>query len=368
MLNILPFCLSDPQAVLGSEIWQSLTDGDEAVLAEIRNSGLSPFLYFKLKQYHWESLVPAKIRTKIFNDYALLLRTATLQDQEMAEILSLFQHAGVEVLLLKGGDLRFRVYPDPALRPMCDLDILIHPEHLPQAKKALLQQGFTIPLGYLGPTSDFSERFGNELTFWPPPDKVLPVDVHWEIRGVCTFYRLPTPSLFRQAQSVRIGGLPVKVLSPEHLLIHLCLHAFNDKFVYELAGYEPLKMTDIALLLSKLPPDWQVFGQEVANFKCQVPVFIIMNRINQLFHSMVPPAILASLSTYRPNLVERVLIKKYLGYLTTYLPFFHHHSWRDWLRFLSAKLWPDPQYLTYLFGKPDRLAYLGHFFQNFKKS
>ena len=56
------------------------------------------------------------------NDYVLALQAALQEEEEIKELLRALTKAGITPILLKGADLRLRVYGDPAVRPMADLE------------------------------------------------------------------------------------------------------------------------------------------------------------------------------------------------------------------------------------------------------
>jgi hypothetical protein len=73
----------------------------------------------------------------------LLSRVRTLHmAKQLREIIDAFQDKDVRVLVLRGPGLAWSVYPDPALRPSCDLDLLVLPEHAVQARGILESLGY----------------------------------------------------------------------------------------------------------------------------------------------------------------------------------------------------------------------------------
>ncbi len=46
--------------------------------------------------------------------------------QELKSILDKFENASIEAIVLKGAALAAGIYPDLGLRPMKDLDLLVH--------------------------------------------------------------------------------------------------------------------------------------------------------------------------------------------------------------------------------------------------
>jgi len=63
-------------------------------------------------------------------------------ERQLREIIEGFQEEGVRVLVLRGPALAFSLYPDPAMRPSCDLDLLVLPEQVVQARGILEDLGY----------------------------------------------------------------------------------------------------------------------------------------------------------------------------------------------------------------------------------
>ena len=68
-----------------------------------------------------------------------LLCSATLLD-----VLDILHAAGVAALPLKGPVLAAALYPDSALRPFSDLDILVRRPQVPAALQALARNGYAL--------------------------------------------------------------------------------------------------------------------------------------------------------------------------------------------------------------------------------
>lgn len=65
--------------------------------------------------------------------------TATLVD-----IQRMFEQAGIQPVVLKGLALAYKYYPDPALRPVSDLDLLLHKEDMMPALRILAEAGYQV--------------------------------------------------------------------------------------------------------------------------------------------------------------------------------------------------------------------------------
>ena len=116
----------------------------ERVPAQAEAHGMAPLLYVHLKAAGVQ--LPRDVRRTL---QGLVLRHREINRVRMRvlrDILSTYDGAGIPALVLKGAALAHLVYPEPGLRPMSDLDILIPEADLWQAQRLLAESGFDAPL------------------------------------------------------------------------------------------------------------------------------------------------------------------------------------------------------------------------------
>jgi hypothetical protein len=240
---------------------------------------------------------------------------------------------------------------------MTDLDILVPPGQANQARSILADLGYR-PMEP-NPRPGFQERFAHAEDLLPPAGSSLQVDLHREFREGHRFYRLTWEFLQPCLQEVTCHNLTLKVLSPEHLLIHLCLHTY-----WELTRY--CQVLDLALVIRHLPVNWEQFAAGVQACRCQMPVFRVLDWLHSLLPELAPPPAALGLADFRAGWAERLVLNGRLAPLILYVAFVAHHPPQDWLPFFRAKLWPDPAFLLAKFGSASRWAYLGQFFRKFQ--
>lgn len=76
------------------------------------------------------------------DDYAASLIVSLRRQAVLAEVLAALRAAGVRAALIKGCGLTGTLYPDPATRPMLDLDLLVPAARVADAARALYAIGF----------------------------------------------------------------------------------------------------------------------------------------------------------------------------------------------------------------------------------
>lgn len=270
-------------------------------LAALQEHGITPWLYRRVKQEGWLATLDPEVTALLRNDYLYSVAKSMAQTEEIRQILTALNSEGLTPILLKGVDLRLRVYEDAATRPMLDLDLLLSRDDLPRAYAIFLKLGY-FPCGHGESSSSLREQYGNELEFSPSGAKVLIVDVHWEIRGAAFLYHLPYEPLRAQAVPWRYGEIPVLLLSPEHLLLHLCLHTFSAGGIFLRAAL------DLALTINRLPLNWDCFRDQTLQFGSALPVRGVLGTLATLWPGLVPGDLLEELANHRPSIQEKLVL------------------------------------------------------------
>lgn len=90
------------------------------------------------------------------------------QRAALEQIDQLFAAHGIPYLVMKGVYVRECVYPDPALRPASDIDILITPQDRRRAAQVLLDDGYTVHV--------LPSTVSHEATF---SRGLIDIDLHW---------------------------------------------------------------------------------------------------------------------------------------------------------------------------------------------
>lgn len=111
------------------------------------NHGLGALVYHALDHFDLLEHISSKTEQKLKHTY---YRTLSNNLCSLQALKNLRQHlpASTPLLILKGPTLIERIYPNPALRPMTDIDILIRPEHKPLLKDCLQSLDYTSPAQY----------------------------------------------------------------------------------------------------------------------------------------------------------------------------------------------------------------------------
>jgi len=136
------------------------------------------------------------------------------------EALGILRGSGIEALALKGLGLIATAYPEPALRPMHDVDILVREGDFRQAATALFGSGMR-PLR--GTEQDFYRRARVFHAMAVTGPREVEVDLHRFMLEECCRQGLDDEAWTRKRVGA-VNGQEVATLSAEDLIINTCVH------------------------------------------------------------------------------------------------------------------------------------------------
>lgn len=141
-------------------------------------------------------------------------------EQGLGATANALEAEGIAFLLLKGAALGALIYPDPSLRAMTDVDVLVYPGALDRALAALGRAGFTLP-----PATEqaYWRAAYYNLGVRPPGGDDDAVEIHWSI-AQSGRHDPDIEGLFARAQGVSSGGRSFRALGPADLFLHQALH------------------------------------------------------------------------------------------------------------------------------------------------
>jgi hypothetical protein len=191
-------------------------------LAEAYAHSLEPFLYRALCD-HPELEASPDILAELRRGYTRSAIASMAGEALLKQVLARFAGEQIPVVLLKGAYLGAVVYKDPALRPMCDLDVLVRPGNFRRAGRLLEALSFQL---YAEEPGGFRWALQPALTYVRGGPVPGAVDLHWAVWSM-DYYRLPSPAVWEEAVKAELYGQQTLFLSPELNFIHVALHTLN---------------------------------------------------------------------------------------------------------------------------------------------
>ena len=206
-------------------------------------NGLVPWIFYQINNNNNKGVQwPQSIKQAMRMQY---LQTLVMNQQKwkvFREIKELANTQNIPVIPLKGTALAFSLYPEEALRPMGDLDILVPPAKVHALRDLLLSKG-ALPLHV--PISRMHDQVHAHISAlsW----QNIMIEPHQRLFALGSTMNLKNIDLFKHIQP--IPGYPdVDIFEDRMQAYHLATHAFKG---YKMGGMRLGWLLDIALILDK---------------------------------------------------------------------------------------------------------------------
>ena len=264
-------------------------------------NGLGPMLYWRCKAAeclgnvnHWQQLRNSAITCGAL--HAMLERAQQQIDQVL-------KHTGISVIWLKGIVFAGTIYPEPYLRPMSDLDVLIPEQDSQAAIQALEKVGYYVidDSGHLiGENDPLKEKTSHHYTLTGGVGSSVHLELHYNMLGSGASF-LPKTQLewFRkQVKTYSFDRKEIIGLTPEAALLYAVGHALIQHGMVE---FYLLWFLDMHLLVRQYELDWGIVVDQAVSLKWTYAVEYALTICNYLFHTPVPKEVFADLRTLRPD-------------------------------------------------------------------
>jgi hypothetical protein len=256
-----------------------------------QQQGVAPYLYWRLNALRvpldapeWEPL-RATYRAQV-------TRHRTFCDAA-EKIDAALQRANIPSIWLKGLALAHSVYPDPALRPMRDLDVLVPFKQRRAALEAMRQLGYALDIVRPSETlQDMSHDYHLR--------GAIPLELHYRLLGVHSKFFTPGDLawFWTQTRSFPLGTRALAMLAPEAQVLHLCAHAILN---HSEAEFLLSRFLDLHLVITAAPQlDWDLVRERARAFRWTYAVERALEITRTYFGTPIPETVIQGLMTQRP--------------------------------------------------------------------
>ena len=285
-----------PEPARGACCAQLQNSDWQGVVVSARKHGLRPLLYERLTSATSEAKIPAAVLSALREAYLVNGVRNALLYQDLGKVLGVFREKGVAVIVLKGAHLAQSVYKTIASRQMVDIDLLVKPTDLAKAVGALVESGYSSePVPGDIETWCNQHRGSHHLPSFAKPHHPR-LELHWAMSPP------PNPSeapdVWGESRSAVIAGVEARVLSPEDVLIQLCLHCLLHRFRQ---GLRPMCDLAAALDYYRGELDWDEVLSRARAWQAEQSVHLGLWLVKRLMHAPVPESLLTKL---HPNGLE----------------------------------------------------------------
>ena len=256
--------------------------------------------------------------------------------RELLRILKRLDSYGIFALPYKGAVLAEILYGNVTLRQFSDLDLLIHSSDLPRIKSAFAELGYQRGIE-LAPREERNYlKSGYEYTFDSVEGRNL-VEVQWRILPRFYSVDFDVEGFFTRAVPFTLGGMTLRTLCAEDLILVLCVHA--AKHAWQQLSW----LCDIAELARSTQVDWNAVHQQAKHLGIQGMVAVSFFLAHKLLQKPLPHIVQAQLKkdVSIENLASEIIPMLVRGddYDTESISYFRlmisvRERWRDRVKFL----------------------------------
>jgi len=188
----------------------------------------------------------------------------------LRHIIALLENEGINALILKGAALFTTLYPDPALRPMRDVDIMVQKKDAQRAQQTMLLNGFTASTEPIP-----SDHFHLPELHQTIDNVPICLELHHSLFPDCPpFYKpLGFNDLQRSAICFDLNGKTAYSLGHVEMLWHLYQHGFHMPLTYE--QYRLVTVSDMVSLIEEKTDeiDWDMIKSNYPELLNILPQF-----------------------------------------------------------------------------------------------
>lgn len=186
-------------------------------------------LYAALKSESCLELVPPAFRDALHSAARESIGQSLALTRELVRILHEFERRGIPAIPCKGPVVAILAYGDLSYRSFCDLDILVPESHVHIAQRALDSLGYDALFRLSAKQEEVYLNNECALPFRDDAHGYL-VELHWRLCERNASVRLPISELWQRTVPVPLLGMTVASLSPEDLVLYLCVHGAKHRW------------------------------------------------------------------------------------------------------------------------------------------
>jgi hypothetical protein len=277
---------------------------DWEVLVDLATrEGTAPLLHAHLRRLDLLPSLPPAARRRLAAVANGVWGVNAVFLEHWGEATTALWQAGVPALTLKGMALAQTVYPEPGLRPMADIDLLVRPGDRASALEALHA------LGYRTPGAD-ADRLGASRSFAELVRAGTRIDLHWHVARYLRFEGIVEADhdgLWRRARPLVTPAGRGLMLGPEDLLLHLVLHLTLGSDFARVLWYADI---DAVVRHFAAELDWDAVVAEAGRWRVRALAGWTLGVVAESFGTPLPPGLLDRLGHGR---LRRAAVARVLG-------------------------------------------------------
>ncbi len=220
---------------------------------------------------------------------------------ELGGLLSLLHTEEIEVIGLKGVHLAAHFYEHIGARRIGDIDLLARKQDLSRIDQIMQAHGCK--------SCEYHRIAApeNYHVHYMLPKSGLCVEIHWTISPPAYRAVIDIEEIWSRARHATLANVPVLVMSPEDLMLHLCLHVVHhagEMGIRMLLDFEPIVRGSGASL------NWGEISARARQWGISRAVYVVLRLAREMLDVPVPEDWLASLQPSEPEKHYAVLLQE----------------------------------------------------------
>ena len=277
----------------------------EEVFQAVCRNGLLGLTHRYLTNQDGKDYPPPQFRQWVQEAFRFSAIRMALIYRHVGTVLTRLADSGVDYIVTKGPVLAHEVYPHPALRAFNDLDLVVREQDWAVTHHSLVTMGFEPKQDQPQPPPKLIPQVVLYESRYSHTETGLPLEVHYDDLLNAGLISRDVDGFWQRSVKVDIEGVPIRVLSLEDQLIHLCAHVHYH-------GYTRLNwLSDIAFIVRDHAPEinWERVLDTVQIEEAQVGMYYTLRYLDCLLGVSVPMDVLDAL---RPDRIRRWWHERYM--------------------------------------------------------
>jgi hypothetical protein len=251
--------------------------------------------------------VPRAIDDELQSSYLATMARNLAFRRELGSVVEELHRHQIEVMVLKGAALVPLVHRDPGVRPMDDLDLLVHRDDLERAEKIITAIGYRSS-DKAPATAHFDEAY-HHLPSLVRTDGTVTIELHHKLGSSGSPPDFDVTDIWARALPFDSGDAACLRPSDEDLLAHVCLHFLVDRV--RLFSQRALRqICDIAATIDAFSDtlEWERLLDDAAERGYSAPLVLALATAAAVVDAGVPDDVVASIAPGRvtPDVSEMV--------------------------------------------------------------
>lgn len=190
------------------------------------------------------AVIPQAVKQSMYDHVLRNSRNALSNIVRTIEAVHLLEAARIPVIVLKGPLLASRLFGDYGSRVCGDVDLLVRSNDLLRAAHVCREAGYHHHTKLDARSLARHRKLEHDVAFVHPNDDTL-IELHWNVAQPHYSYRVKLEDWWAARQTVRVAGVELEVLSPEHTYLLAAMHAARHQWtrldlIADLAAFRPM--------------------------------------------------------------------------------------------------------------------------------